>query len=414
MSLKHPQGLHDARDLLQDPTNDPGMVPMADLEDDLRDHRPVTTFLQTDLVSTDGSVMGTVRDPNLVNPWGMSDTGGGSPIWISQNGVALTSLYSVVHNANTGVDTVTPNAARAPVHVVTTAGVPLSPTGQVFNPFNGANGVATAFVLSNGKPATFMFATEQGSIAGWNATLPGAAPGAPLGTQTVTAVSTPGADYTGLAIDKAGDTPMLYAANFSQGEVDVFDGGFHKIDTITDNHGSSHLSPFNVQVLTVQGVERLFVTFASNDAVSQGNMSGDEHGGGFVDEFDLQGNLIQRIDSDGTLNSPWGLAIAPSSFGSYAGDLLVGNHGDGTISVFDLNAGDDQALGHLLDNTGHAITIPDLFGLIPGETTAAGVANNGGSPNTIYFTAGGAHGLFGSLTPNGTLPIGMGESGGHS
>jgi uncharacterized protein (TIGR03118 family) len=406
MSSKHAQSSHDVRDLLQDQPDDSGMVPLADLEDDLRNQRPVTAFLQTNLVSSDGSVAGIVKDPNLVNPWGMSDTAGGSPIWISQNGVSLASLYSVVHNATTGVDTVTPNAARAPVHIVTTAGVPLSPTGQVFNPFNGANGASTAFVLSNAKPATFMFATEQGTIAGWNATLPGAAPGAPLGTQTVTAVSTPGADYTGLAIDKAGDTPMLYAANFSQGEVDVFDGSFHKIDTITDNHGSSDLSPFNVQVLTVQGAERLFVTFASTDALTQGGMGGD-HGGGFVDEFDLQGNLIQRIDSDGTLNNPWGLAIAPTSFGSYAGDLLVGNHGDGTISVFDLKTGDDQALGHLLDSTGHAITIPDLFGLIPGETTATGVANNGGSPNTIYFTAGGAHGLFGSLTPNGTLPVGV-------
>jgi len=284
----------------------------------------------------------------------------------------------------------------------------------VFNPFNGANGVATAFVLSNGNPATFMFATEQGTIAGWNPTLPGPAAGATLGTQTVTAVSTPGADYTGLAIDKAGDTPMLYAANFSQGEVDVFDGSFNKINTITDHHGSSHLAPFNAQVLTVRGVERLFVTFSSTDALTPGGMSGGEHGGGFVDEFDLQGNLIQRIDSHGTLDNPWGLAIAPSSFGSFAGDLLVGNHGDGTISVFDLNGHDDRPLGHLLDAAGKEITIPGLFGLIPGETTAAGVTNNGGSADTIYFIAGGAQGLFGSLTANPTpLQVGMMGPGGH-
>jgi uncharacterized protein (TIGR03118 family) len=231
MSSNHMNGLHDANDLLQgtqmfmqDQLDDRGMVPMADLENDLREHRPVTTFLQTNLVSVDGSVTGTVTDPNLVNPWGMSDSGTGSPIWISQNGVGLASLYSVAHDATTGMDTVKPDAARAPVHIVSSAGDPLSPTGQVFNPFNGANGAATAFALSNGNPATFMFATEQGAIAGWNATLPGAAPGAPLGTQTVTAVSTMGADYTGLAIDKAGDTPMLYAADFNQGEVDVFDG----------------------------------------------------------------------------------------------------------------------------------------------------------------------------------------------
>jgi uncharacterized protein (TIGR03118 family) len=400
-------GMRDARNVFDGSMRDDdfAQVPMRDLEEDLREHRPVTTFLQTDLVSATA----TVTDANLINPWGMSDTGGGSPIWISQNGAALTSLYSVVHNATTGVDTVTPNAARAAVHVVTTAGDPLSPTGQVFNPFNGNNGVAKAFVLSNGSPATFMFATEQGTIAGWNATLPGVAPGAPLGTQTVSAVTTPGADYTGLGIDKAGDTPMLYAANFSQGEVDVFDANFAKINTITDHHGSSHLTPFNVQVLSVHGVERLFVTFASDDALSPGG-TGDEHGGGFVDEFDLQGNLIQRLDSHGTLNNPWGLAIAPTSFGSIAGDLLVGNHGDGTISVFDLDATDHQDLGHLLDGAGKEITIPGLFGLIAGETTPTGVTNNGGSANTIYFTAGGAQGLFGSLTPNATqLNVGMGE-----
>jgi uncharacterized protein (TIGR03118 family) len=416
MSSNHMNGLHDANDLLkgaqmfvQDLLDDRGAVPMADLEKDLLEHRPVTTFLQTNLVSVDGSVMGTVKDPNLVNPWGMSDTAGGSPIWISQNGVGLASLYSVAHDATTGADTVTPNAARAPVKILTAGGDPSTPTGQVFNPFASVGAFKVAFPDGTDAPATFMFATQDGTITGWN---PG--PAAAPHTQAVVAVSTPGADYTGLAIDKAGDTPMLYAANFSQGEVDVFDANFNQINTITDHHGSSDLAPFNAQVLTVQGVERLFVTFASKDAVAQGGMSGDEHGGGFVDEFDLQGNLIQRIDSHGTLNNPWGLAIAPSSFGSFAGDLLVGNHGDGTISVFDLNAHDHQSLGHLLDGAGKAITIPDLFGLIPGETAPAGVTNNGGSPDTIYFTAGGAQALFGSLTPNTTpLQVGMMGPGGH-
>ena len=417
MSSNRMNGLHDVNDLLQgaqmfvqDLLDDHGMVRLTDLARDLLEHRPVTTFLQTNLVSVDGSVMGTVTDPNLVNPWGMSDTGTGSPIWISQNGAGLASLYSVVHNATTGVDTVTPNAARAPVKILTAAGDPSTPTGQVFNPFPAADGdFKLAYPDGTNAPATFMFATEDGTITGWN---PG--PAAAPHTQTVVAVSTPGADYTGLAIDKAGDTPMLYAANFSQGEVDVFDANFKQINTITDHHGSSHLAPFNAQVLTVQGDERLFVTFASTDAMTQDDMSGDKHGGGFVDEFDLQGNLIQRFDSHGTLNNPWGLAIAPSSFGALAGDLLVGNHGDGTISAFDLNAHDHQSLGHLLDSAGKAITIPDLFGLIPGESTPAGTPNNGGSPDTIYFTAGGAQGLFGSLTPNATpLQVGMMGPGGH-
>ncbi len=418
MSSRHMLGSHDAHDLLraarmamEDAPDEAGQVPTQVLEHDLREHLPVTTFLQTNLVVR-GSAAATGTDPNLVNPWGMSSTPA-SPIWISQNGVGLTSLYTVVHDATTGTDTVTPNAARQPVKILTATGAASTPTGQVFNPFPVADGdFKLAYPDGTNAPATFIFATEDGTIVGWN---PG--PAGAQHTQSVVAVTTPGAVYTGLGIDGIGDTPMLYAANFSQGKVDVFDANFNQINTITDPDGSSDFAPFNAQVLTVPGiggapgVERLFVTFAPRDALTQGGMSGEDHGGGFVDEFDLQGHLIQRIDSDGTLNSPWGLAIAPASFGAVAGDLLVGNHGDGTISVFNLNARDDQSLGHLLDSAGKAITIPDLFGLIPGDTNPKA----GGSPDTIYFTAGGAHGLFGSLTPNATpLPGTMlGSDGRH-
>ena len=404
MSSRHMLGSRDGQHQLQaaqmameDTPDEAGQVPMRDLEHELREHRPAATFLQTNLVPRE-SMTATVMDSNLVNPWGMSSTPA-SPIWISQNGVGLASLYTVVHDAKTGVDTVTPNAARLPVNILTAAGAASTPTGQVFNPFPAA---AADFKLTypDGTapaPATFIFATEDGTIVGWN---PG--PAATPHTQSVVAVTTPGAVYTGLGIDGTGDVPMLYAANFSQGKVDVFDANFKQINTITDPHGSSDFAPFNAQVLTVPGVggapgvERLFVTFARQDALTHGSMSGEGHGGGFVDEFDLQGHLIQRLNSHGKLNTPWGLAIAPASFGADAGDLLVGNHGDGTISVFDLSAHHDQSLGHLLDSAGKAITIPDLFGLIPGDTNP----NAGGSPDTIYFTAGGAHGLFGSLTPN--------------
>jgi uncharacterized protein (TIGR03118 family) len=177
------------------------------------------------------------------------------------------------------------------------------------------------------------------------------------------------------------------------------------------------LAPFNVQVLSVGSDERVFVTYARQDALTPGRMSDDGHGGGLVDEFDLQGNLIKHFESHGSLDTPWGLAIAPSTFGSFAGDLLVGNHGDGTITAFDLNSPDDKPLGHLLDGTGHEITIDDLWGLLPGGTNAGTSTGNSGGFGTLYFTAGtdnGTHGLFGSLTANAApLQVGMMGPGGH-
>jgi uncharacterized protein (TIGR03118 family) len=422
MSSKGPHVLPDVNDLFQAVPmfvpDDPGQVRLVDLENDLRDNRPVTTFLQTNLVS-DVSGTAPVTDPNLIDPRGMSSTPA-SPIWISQNGAGLASLYSVIppNAANPG-ETVAPNAARQPVHILAPGGGPSTPTGQVFNPFPAAAGdFRLSYPDGTDAPATFLFATGDGTIAGWN---PGLA--AAPHTQSVVAVSTPGADYTGLGIDAVGDTPLLYAANFARGTVDVFDANFKKLESISDRHGPPGFAPFNAQVLTVPGVggapgaERLFVTFAQQDAVAHGggddggNGGSDDSGNGFVDEFDLQGNLIARIGSDETLNTPWGLAIAPASFGTYAGDLLVGNHGDGTISVFDLNNRGDQSLGHLLDGAGHAITIDDLWGLIPGNGGA------GGATGSIYFTAGpqnGTQGLFGSLTPNAApLQIGMTGSGDH-
>ena len=391
--------------------NDPGQVRMADLERELCNHRPVTSFLRTDLVTD-------AKDPNLINPWGMSDSGTGSPIWISQNGAEVASLYGVAHV--TGVDTVTVNFNRPAVFVGPPTD-PLSPTGQVFNPFNGTSPFSTAFVLGNKVAAAFMFATKEGTIEAWNGTLPD-------NTQTVTVVpAAHGAMYTGLGIDhNPADTPTLYAANFSAGTIDVFDGAFHQVTNLasnafTDSHMDKDFAPFNVQVLSVGSDERVFVTYARQDALTSGRMSDDGHRGGLVDEFDLQGNLIKSFELHGSLDTPWGLAIAPSTFGSFAGDLLVGNHGDGTITAFDLNSPNDKPLGHLLDSTGQEITIDDLWGLIPGGSTAglnAGTSTgNSGGFGTLYFTAGtdnGTHGLFGSLTANATpLQVGMMGPGGH-
>ena len=345
-------------------------------------HGAPTTFAQTNLISdTPGRAQQT--DPNLINPWGVS-YGPTGPFWISENGTGLTSIDSVA-GGNVTLNAIGPITIAPPSADVATS----SPTGQVFNSF-ATDG---AFTLSDGSPATFLFATEDGTISGWN----GAA-----GTQSIIAVNESanpadgsealglGAVYKGLAVAQTDDGPMLYAANFRHGTVDMFDQNFDQVKSFTDHHLPSGYAPFNVQVLG----DKLFVTFALQDDVKHDDVAG--QGNGFVDEFDLEGHLLHRVASGGPLDSPWGLAVAPSSFGKFAGDLLVGNFGDGKISAFDLEH-HDKFMGQLTDASGNPIAIPDLWELIPGN------GGQGGDPNAIYFTSGvqkEMHGLFGSLTPN--------------
>jgi uncharacterized protein (TIGR03118 family) len=345
-------------------------------------HAAPTTFTQTNLIS-DGFVPALNMDPNLINPWGVAYSST-SPFWISDNGTGLTSIDSVTGS------TVTLNKIPAVTIAPPSPDAgPSAPTGQVFNSFASTG----AFTLQNGNPATFLFATEDGTISGWNG-----------GTQSIIAVNESvnpadgsealgmGAVYKGLAIAQTDDGPMLYAANFRHGTVDMFDQNFDQVKSFTDHNLPPGFAPFNVQVLG----DKLFVTFAMQDDTKHDDVAGQSNG--FVDEFDLEGHLLHRVASGGPLDSPWGLAIAPSSFGRFAGDLLVGNFGDGTINTFDLKHHDAFA-GQLTDATGNPIVIPDLWELIPGNGGAAG------DPNAIYFTAGvqdEAHGLFGSLTPDAT------------
>jgi uncharacterized protein (TIGR03118 family) len=322
-------------------------------------------FTQTNLVSDTPGAAPTI-DPNLINPWGVADSPTGL-FWVSDNGTGVTTIY---------------NGAGMPAgpKLVTVAALPgedhSNPTGQVFN------GGGSFDISSDGTTGSslFIFATESGTISGWN---PKVDP-----TSSVIAVdnSSNGAVYKGLAIGSNHDGTFLFAANFHNGTVDVFDQNFKQVNSFTDRHLPKGYAPFNVQVLD----GHLFVTFALQDADKHDDVAGAGHG--FVDEFDLKGHLLDRVASRGPLDSPWGLAIAPSGFGEFAGDLLVGNFGDGTINAFDLK--DDHFEGKLLDANSAPITIGDLWALIPGN----GSANS--DPNKIYFTAGvqnEAHGLFGSL-----------------
>ena len=333
------------------------------------------SYIQTNLVS-DVSGLAAFTDPNLVNPWGLSSSST-SPWWLSDNGTGVSTLY----NGNTGqpaslVVTI-PSPAGSP------AGTKSTPTGQVFN---GSSG----FEIQPGAPARFLFVTQDGTLSGWN-------PAANL-TSAVLKVdnSASGAAYTGLAL--SGN--FLYVANFSGGRIDVFDTTFAPTTLaggFTDPNLPAGYVPFNIQNL---GGE-LYVTYAQVDS------NGDEITGaglGIVDVFDADGNLLRRVATGGALNAPWGLALAPSDFGEFSGDLLVGNFGDGLINALDPVTG--QLLGQVADGLNNPIAIDGLWGI------GFGNDGNAGRHNVLFFAAGierETHGLFGSIAA--TTPSAVPEPG---
>jgi uncharacterized protein (TIGR03118 family) len=312
-------------------------------------------------------------DPNLVNPWGISMSST-SPFWISNNHTGVAAVYN-------GQGQPTPAASPLVVRIPTPTGdaQPAAPTGQVFNDTAGFN--------VSGQPAAFIFATEDGTISGWS---PSASP-----TNSIVLVdnSTLGAVYKGLAVADANNGPMLYAANFQAGTVDVFDANLTPVistGAFTDTSLPSGFAPFNIQRIG----RKLYVTYAMQDQAKHDDVAG--VGNGFIDIFDFNGNLLGRLVSNGALNSPWGLAMAPGNFGDFSNALLVGNFGDGKINAFDPCSG--EYLGSLDDGSGAALTISGLWALSFGNGRGAGDAN------TLYFTAGIAgpgvvedHGLFGSI-----------------
>lgn len=331
------------------------------------------TFSQTNLVS-DGSVPAATISASLINPWGISHSPTG-PFWVSDNGTGLTTLYN-------GAGAILAAAGHADITVAAPAGVDTStPTGQVFN-----SAGAGFTVTDNGvtAPSVFLFATEDGTISGWAPTVAGGA------TSIIAVDNSQGDDpavYKGLAIGTTTQGTFLYAANFSHGTVDMFDSQFNQMKSFTDPDVPAGYAPFNVQVLD----DKLYVTYAKQDDAKHDDAAGP--GRGFVDSFDLNGNMLERVASRGVLNSPWGLDIAPKSFGQFSGDLLVGNFGDGTIDAFDPHNG--RFIGQLLNSEGDPLQIDGLWAL------ANGTGSNGFDPNAVYFTAGGAdetHGLFGSLS----------------
>jgi uncharacterized protein (TIGR03118 family) len=239
---------------------------------------------------------------------------GGGPFWVSDNKTGVTTLYAVDPTTNATTKRVLGSPPDASGGVVIPPPGSGTPTGQVFNSANATG----AF---NGN--VFLFVSEDGTISGWRGA---------LGTQAeVLQTGDPVNVYKGVALDATGGHSYLLSANFHAGTIDVLKG-----DTAAPNLAGKFLdpnlpagyAPFNVQVLG----NKIYVTYALQDSAGHDDVKGAGHG--FVSAFDLQGSFLGRIGSAGTLNSPWGLAIAPSSFKGFAGDLLVGNFGDGTINVF--------------------------------------------------------------------------------
>jgi len=299
-----------------------------------------------------------ITDPGLVNGWGMSYSPT-SPFWVSSNGAGTSTLYHV------------DPATQATTKLGLTVAIPGagSVTGQVFNP-----GGAGQF---NGD--AFLFVSEDGTVSGWRGA---------LGTNAEALVSV-GGIYKGAALATIGGNSYLYGADFGRGTIDVFKGNAGAANltgSFTDPGLPSGYVPFNVQNLGGS----LFVTYALREGSSTDETAG--AGFGFVDRYDLQGNLLGRVASGGVLDAPWGLAIAPSSFGALAGALLVGNFGDGHISAYDLAT--DSFMGQLTTGNGQALAIDGLWGLSVGNDGGAG------SSQSLYFTAGPgdeSHGLFGVM-----------------
>jgi uncharacterized protein (TIGR03118 family) len=323
-------------------------------------HGRTTAFTRTDLVS-DQPGRAPLTDAHLVNAWGMS-RGPNTPIWVSNAGTGTSTLY----NGAVGGAPV----AATPL-VVSIPGGP--PTGQVFND-------TTAFTVpGTATAARFMFAGVAGDISAWSA-----------GTTAVGAAHVDGASYTGLALAHSPFGPLLIAADFHDARLDVFNGQFTKLPVdqlFRDGKLPRGYAPFNVTEIG----DQVFVTYAKQDAAKQFDVPGRGHG--FVDVFTNYGAFVRRLYSGGVLNSPWGLTLAPASFGTFANDLLVGNFGDGLIHAFDPHSG--RLVGTLSTAKGRPIVIDGLWGLLVGDAAAGG-------PDAVWFSAGpGAahdHGLLGILT----------------
>jgi uncharacterized protein (TIGR03118 family) len=330
-----------------------------------------TVFQQTNLVSSVPGLAAST-DHNLINPWGLSQDPTTGLFRVSDNGTGLSTVYDVHGNPHP-----------------TTVDIPLPPgsTSEFAAPTGNLRNTTSDFVISeNGRsaPAEIIFATEDGTLAAWG----------PRVDQhhalLVADNSADGAVYKALALGHNSQGNFLYATNFHNATVDVFDRHFHQVQlagSFTDPDIPAGFAPFGIR--NINGT--LFVTYA----LQKGPDNHDDQAGpgnGFIDEFDTNGNFLRRFASGGALNSPHGMAVAPADFGAFRNALLVGNFGDGRINAFDLKTG--RFLGQLSDAGGHPLTNVGIWGMTFGN--GAG----GTRTDTLYFAAGingEQDGLFGAI-----------------
>ncbi len=323
-------------------------------------------YTVTNLVS-DQPGQASHQDPNLVNAWGLV-AGPSTPWWVSDNATDVSTLYDGDGNPQSLV-----------------VKVPIAPTGTVFNG-------GTDFVVShNGDsgPSVFMFSTEAGTSLGWNPNVPGPPPS--TSAFVVADRSDVGAIYKGLAIASTSDGDFIYATDFHNARIDMFDGNFKLVTprrAFRDPDIPQRFAPFGIQNI---GGE-LFVTYAKQDRDAEDDVAG--RGFGFVDVFSTTGKLLHRVAARGALNAPWGLAMAPAGFGRFSGDLLVGNFGNGTINAYTRDRDHWDHVGILRNSDGGFIRIDGLWALEFGNGGPAGPTT------TLFFTAGPddeTHGLFGKI-----------------
>jgi len=328
-------------------------------------------------------------DENLANPWGIAESST-SAFWVANGSSGRATLYNTAGSPQPLIVSI-PN----PADPLGTGG---SPSGAVFNTASAQGAFKVTGVKSDGTPvtapATFLFATKDGTILGWNPNVnPLGFDPAKAGKYAIIAVTTPGAVYTGLAIaTDAKGTTRLYAANFAGATVDVFDTDLKPAVSsfaFVDAYLPSGYAPFNIAPITVDGTTRMFVMYALNDLTQ---LVGQGHG--IVNTFDLDGSQPRRFAQHGQLNGPWGIVLTPPSFGALGGTLWIGNFGNGHINAFDPATG--QQIGKVRTPGGKIIVIDGLW------TLRFGNGGNGGSMTTLYFTAGPNReqdGLFGAIDP---------------
>ena len=320
---------------------------------------PLNSFTLASLVADQG--VATTIDPNLVNPWGIA-FGPTGLLWVSNNGTGTSTVYNG-------------NGTKVPL-TVTIPGA------------NGAQGVPTGvilnttgdFAIQNLGAATFIFAGEDGTISAWN-------PSVSNSTAVMVADhSGTGAVYKGIAMAQNGGANFLYVTNFHANAVDVYDKNFALVNSFTDANMAAGFAPFGIAAIN----GKLYVSYAKQKAPD--NKDDDAGlGNGFIDIFNPDGSLVKRLVSNGVLNSPWAMVVAPTGFSRFAGMLIVGNFGDGLIGAYDPNTG--AFIDNLRAADGNPIQLSGLWGLAFGPFPGSTVMYFASGPNDE------THGLVGTLTP---------------